>query len=355
MEDNWYSLDWYVHVFSSLKSYEYVHPLFLKLIFVIPVLFIVRWLLKFFLSKSTIEVALFKKEARTQDLTALLLLIPDIFLGLFLTFLLIVLARPQQSNEEVERWSEGIDIMMALDISGSMEGMDLKPNRLESAKETAENFVKGRFQDRIGLVLFAGEAFSKAPLTTDYEMLYEQIKDINFDEISSDGTAIGSALAVAINRMESSKAKSKIIILLSDGDNTAGNIDPLTAAQLAYSFNIKVYTIGIGKKGKVPYKVKQQNFFGQVFETIQQVENNFDETTLKKIAKVTDGQYFRATNNKGLEKIFKTINEYEKTEIKENRYKSVKDHYRPFLLAAIFCFLIWFAFKSTFFTNILED
>lgn len=355
MESNWFNIEWYISELTNLKTYDYVHPIFLNFVYAIPIIFLLRWIIKFFLSKSSIEVALFSKEVKTKKLTALLLLIPDFFLGLCLVFLVIVLARPQKSNDQVEQWSEGIDIMLTLDLSGSMEGMDLKPNRLEAAKKTAKNFVKGRFQDRIGLVLFAGEAFSKSPLTTDYEMLYTQIEDINFKEIQEDGTAIGSALAVSIKRMENSEAKSKVIILLSDGDNTAGNIDPLTAAQLAYSFNIKVYTIGVGSKGEVPYKVKMKTFFGQVVEQIQKIQNSFDESALIKIAEVTGGKYFRATDNKSLKEIFKTIDKYEKTEIKENRYKSVKDHYRPYLFAAIICFLCWLAFKSTFLTNILED
>ncbi len=355
MENNWFNINWYISELANLKTYDYANPIFLEFVYAIPIIFLLRWIIKFFLSKSSIEVALFSQEVKTRKLTAFLLLIPDFFLGLSLVFLFIVLARPQKSNDQVEQWSEGIDIMLTLDLSGSMEGMDLKPNRLEAAKKTAKNFVEGRFQDRIGLVLFAGEAFSKSPLTTDYEMLYDQIKDINFKEIQEDGTAIGSALAVSIKRMENSEAKSKVIILLSDGDNTAGNIDPLTAAQLAYSFNIKVYTIGVGSKGKVPYKVQMRTFFGQVVDQIQHIENNFDESTLKKIAEITGGKYFRATDNKSLKEIFKTIDEYEKTEIKESRYKSVKDHYRPYLFAAIICFLCWLACKSTFLTNILED
>ncbi|MCP4521302.1 MAG: VWA domain-containing protein [Cytophagales bacterium] len=356
MENNWLSLDWYLYELESYKDYDYANPIFLKLILAIPILLILRWLIKFFWTKSGLETSLFtQKSGGSNSWIAFFLLIPDLFLGLCFFFALIALARPQKSNEEVERWSEGIDIMLSIDISGSMDGMDLKPNRLESAKQTAEEFIDGRFQDRIGLVLFAGEAFSKSPLTTDYEMLKEQVRDVNFEEIAKDGTAIGTSLAVSIKRMEQSKAKSKVIILLSDGDNTAGNIDPLTAAQLAYSFNIKVYTIGVGRKGKVPYNVKGRDFFGRVVSQIQYADNSFDETTLKKIASITEGKYFRATNNQSLREIFKTIDQYEKTEIKENRYKSVKDYYLPYLYASILCLLIWLAFKSTFLTNILED
>ena len=160
---------------------------------------------------------------------------------------MVALARPQKNNEKVEQWTEGIDIMIGLDISRSMEIEDFQPNRLEAAKQLALNFINGRIQDRIGLVVFAGDAFSVSPLTTDYDLLRSHIKDLNFEMIESTGTAIGSAMAVMTNRMRESEAKTKVCILLSDGDSNAGNIDPITAAELGAAYGITIYTIVVGK------------------------------------------------------------------------------------------------------------
>lgn len=270
------------------------------------------------------------------------------------------LSGPQKVNEKVETWTEGIDIMIAIDISYSMKGMDLKPNRLESAKRIASQFIDGREGDRIGLIVFRGEAFSKSPITSDYDLLKSHIDGIQFDDIPAQGTAIGSALATSVSRMRELDSKSKVIILLSDGEQTSGNIEPLTAAQLAYSFGIKVYTVGIGKKGKVPYEVEYQrpDFFAGKMVTEKRVEyqeNTFKEKELRLIADKTGGKYFRATNNKSLSLIFESINELEKQEVKEERFKSTKDFYEPYLLLGILFFLLWLASKSTFLTSALHD
>jgi Ca-activated chloride channel family protein len=267
---------------------------------------------------------------------------------MILALIFIALARPQTTNEQVEQWSEGIDIMMVIDISESMQIQDFKPNRLESAKEVALSFVKGRFQDRIGLVVFSGDAYSRSPLTTDYELLNTYIRDINFDLIENRGTAIGSALAVGINRLRESNSKSKVMILLSDGDNTAGNIDPITAAKLAAAYNITIYTIAIGKEGKVPFG---QDFFGRT----RYVENTLDETNLREIAKIGSGNFYRVSDRQALERVFKEIDALEKAEIKETRYKDTTDYYYIYLKWAIVIFLIWLALKTTFVTNLLLD
>jgi len=238
--------------------------------------------------------------------------------------------------------------MLVIDISESMQIEDFKPNRLESAKKVAKEFINGRFQDRIGLVIFSGESYSRCPLTTDYILLNEYVDEISFDLISSRGTAIGSAIAIATNRMRESTSKSKIMILLSDGDNTAGNIDPRTAAQIAKAYGIKIYSIAIGKNGKVPFG---KDYFGRT----RYVENSLDEKNLREIATITSGKFYRASNNSSLEKIFEVIDEFEKSEIKENRYKNTVDYYQYYLLWAIVLFLIYILIKSTFLNNIIKD
>jgi Ca-activated chloride channel family protein len=265
-----------------------------------------------------------------------------------IALILIALARPQKTNEKVEQWTEGIDIMMVIDISESMQIEDFKPNRLEAAKSVAESFIRGRFQDRIGIVIFSGDAYSLSPLTTDYDLLASYIEDIEFNMIESRGTAIGSALAVATNRMRESNAKSKVMILLSDGDNTAGNIDPITAAELADAYDIKIYSIAVGKEGRVPFG---KDFFGQP----NYIENTLDETTLRKIAEIGHGEFYRVSDNRALEQVFSLIDEYEKAEIKETRYKDTTDFYYVYLKWAVALFLLWMLLKSTFVSNILQD
>jgi Ca-activated chloride channel homolog len=252
------------------------------------------------------------------------------------------------STEKVEQWTEGIDIMIALDISQSMQIEDFSPNRLQAAKRVALDFIQGRVQDRIGIVVFSGDAFSLAPLTTDYDLLRSYINEINFEMIENRGTAIGSAMAVVTNRMRESESKSKVCILLSDGDNTAGNIDPITAAELASAYNIKVYTIVVGKEGLVPYG---KDFFGRP----NMIENTVDESTMRKMADIGGGQFFRATDNQALVQVFEKINQYEKAEIKETRFKDTSDYYFVYLQWAICFFLLWLALKSTFVTNVLQD
>jgi Ca-activated chloride channel homolog len=260
----------------------------------------------------------------------------------------LALARPQRVNEQVEQTAEGIDIIIALDVSGSMELDDIPPNRLDAAKDVALNFINGRIQDRIGMVVFAGEAYSLSPLTTDYQLLRENIRSINLKMIQNDGTAIGSALAVAINRMRDSDAHSKVIILISDGENTAGSLDPAMAAQLAYAHNIKLYTIGIGKDGQVVYDVDES---GKPLY----VETKLNETTLREIAGIATGNFFRADSKDALQEIFRTIDQMEKTQVTERRFRDTKDYYQIYLKWAMLLLLCWMVLKNTFITNVLED
>jgi Ca-activated chloride channel family protein len=340
----WYSLDWFSP--STFKALTWENQLFLYFIPAIPVIFILRWLIRYWLNQK-LPVALIKSDLKSSAINVVRF-IPDIFLMLVLALILVALARPQRSNEKVEQWTEGIDIMIALDISQSMQIEDFQPNRLQAAKQVARDFIKGRMQDRIGLIVFSGDAFSLAPLTTDYELLYAYLNDISFDMIESRGTAIGSALGVVTNRMRESESKSKVCILISDGDNTAGNIDPITSAELAAAYNIKIYTIVVGKEGLVPFG---KDYFGRA----QMVENTVDETTMRKIASIGNGEFFRVTDNEALKSVFKRIDQYEKAEIKENRFKDTSDFYFIYLQWAMIFFLIWLALKSSFLTNVLQD
>ncbi len=294
-----------------------------------------------FLKNPVLELSLPKRITRGNPWTYLRL-IPTGFFFLSLICIVIALARPQRSNERVEQFTEGIDILLVMDISESMDLQDFRPNRLEAAKSTAIDFINGRFGDRIGMVIFAGEAYSLAPLTNDYELLTALISDISFDMIETKGTAIGSAIAAGTNRLKESETPSKVMILLSDGESNAGNVDPLFAAQLASAFDIKIYTIAVGKDGMVPYGT---DFFGRP----QMVESYLDETTLREIARIGNGEFYRASDATTLQQIFERIDTLEKAEIQENRYKETADYYRIYLFWAMLFFLIWLALKSSFF------
>ena len=340
--NNWFSLKWF-NIFE-LFNYELENQSILLLILIIPLILLIKYVIN---KNNFIEVSIPSNDLKKYKFS-MLRLIPNTIFLLSLIYIIISLGRPQKSNEKVEKWSEGIDIMLVIDISESMQIEDFKPNRLESAKKVAKEFINGRFQDRIGLVIFSGESYSRCPLTTDYILLNEYVDEISFDLISSRGTAIGSAIAIATNRMRESTSKSKIMILLSDGDNTAGNIDPRTAAQIAKAYGIKIYSIAIGKNGKVPFG---KDYFGRT----RYVENSLDEKNLREIATITSGKFYRASNNSSLEKIFEVIDEFEKSEIKENRYKNTVDYYQYYLLWAIVLFLIYILIKSTFLNNIIKD
>ncbi len=341
---DWFDLNWFLP--ETLRGFEWVNPQFLWAFWLIPIVFLARWGL-FLKIRQKLDVALPRKNLRSS-ISSFLRIIPTILFFLFLSFILISLARPQRTNETVEQWSEGIDIVLILDVSQSMELQDFKPNRLEAAKRVARDFIQGRFQDRVGLVVFSGDAYSLVPLTTDYDLLNQSIDHIELQMIPQQGTAIGSALAVGVNRMKDSYSASKVIILLSDGDNNAGNIDPITAAELASAYHIKIYTIGVGKEGEVPYG---KNFFGAT----QYVTSTLDETTLRKLAELGRGQFFRASNNEALASIFSEIDQLEKADIKENRYKDTKDFYQIYLYWALLCFTLWLISKNTFLANSLED
>jgi Ca-activated chloride channel homolog len=344
LQTAWYSPEWFY--FSTLGSFEWENKLFLYLSFAVPLLFLLRFVGQQYFNQK-LPVAVSKKELKSSPVTGVRF-IPEILLALALVLIFISLARPQRSNEKMEQWSEGIDIMMALDISRSMMISDLEPDRLAAAKQVALDFINGRTQDRIGIVVFSGDAFSLSPLSTDYDLLRSYINDINFDMIQNSGTAIGSAMAVMTNRMRESTASSKVCILLSDGDNNAGNIDPITAAELGSAFGITIYTILVGREGYVPFG---KDFFGRP----QMVENTVDERVMRKMASIGNGEFFRATDTEALQEIFRKIDAYEKAEIKETRYRDKTDFYANYLTWATVFFLLWLLLKSTFITNILQD
>lgn len=252
---------------------------------------------------------------------------------LAILFLVIALARPQSSNSWQTYTSEGIDIVLALDISGSMLARDFTPDRLEAAKEVATKFILERPQDRIGLVVFAGESFTQCPLTTDQAVLVNLLREVKSGMIE-DGTAIGLGLANAVNRLKDSPAKSKVVILLTDGVNNRGAIAPATAAELAKTFGIRVYTIGVGTYGEAPYPV--QTPFGI---QLQNVPVEIDEDVLQQIANLTGGQYFRATDNDKLKQIYQEIDQLEKSKIEVKHFSKKNEQYFIFGLIGM-CLLI---------------
>jgi Ca-activated chloride channel homolog len=246
-----------------------------------------------------------------------------------MALLIVALARPQSSKGEESITTEGLDITLTLDVSGSMMAEDFKPNRLEAAKKVAADFIKGRKNDRIGLVIFAAYSVTQAPLTLDYEVLLGLLDKIQIGVIQEDHTALGMGLANSVNRLKNSSAKSKVIILLTDGMNNAGEIDPLTAANLAKALKIKVYTIGAGTRGTAPVPVMHP-IFGKQYE-LRQVE--IDEDTLKKVAEQTGGKYFRATDEQSLASIYKEIEQLEKSKLDVKQYKDYVELF-PYLVYA---------------------
>ena len=267
--------------------------------------------------------------------------------SLAMVALSIALARPQSSLSWQSSTTEGIDIIIASDISGSMLAEDFKPNRLEAGKDIAINFIKARPDDRIGLVIFSGESFTQCPLTIDHSVLINLFTDIKNGMIT-DGTAIGMGLATAVNRLRGSTAKSRVVILLTDGSNNAGSIPPITAAEIARQFGVRVYTVGLGTNGSAPYPF--QTATGIQYQNIPVV---IDEGTLSKIASITGGKYFRATNNKTLENIYAQIDKLEKAKIDVTQYRKKTEMYMPWALVALLLLSMEFLLKNTLFKGAL--
>lgn len=327
----------------------FVNPEFLYLFLILPILAIGFW---FFRKKENPLVKLpsteiFKNQTSFKKKIRPILLILRL---LAISGLIVALARPQNASETTKKkLTEGIDIVLAIDVSSSMLAKDLKPNRLDALKEVAKQFIIDRVNDRIGLVVYSGESYTKVPVTSDKSIVLESLKQVTFGDIQ-DGTAIGTGLATAVNRLKESTAKSKVVLLMTDGVNNAGFIEPKTAAELAKQYNIKVYTIALGTNGTALSPVAY-NPDGSFHYEMVQVE--IDEFILKEIAKVTNGKYFRANNNKKLEQIYKEIDSLEKSVVEELKFYQFDEKFRKWVLLSIFFLLLEFILRHTFFRSFL--
>lgn len=265
--------------------------------------------------------------------------------------LVLILARPQTHNSWDNKSVEGIDIMMAMDVSGSMLAEDLKPNRIEAAKQVAAEFIAGRPNDNIGLTIFAGEAFTQCPMTTDHASLLNLLHGVRTDlatrGLIEDGTAIGMGLANAVSRLKNSKAKSKVVILLTDGSNNRGDLSPMTAAEIAKSLDIRVYTIGVGTNKVAPYPMVVAGSVQYVNIPVE-----IDSKTLSDIASATDGDFYRATNNKELQNIYKEIDKLEKSKLSVKTYSRKYEAYQPFAIAAVLLLLLEILLRITIFRKL---
>lgn len=310
----------------------FLNPEFLWLFLVLPIA--IAWLF-YKRNQLSATVKMSSLEPFKQNRTFLAKAKPFLYVLriLALSSIIIALARPRSVDvTSKSKTTKGIDIVMAIDVSSSMLANDLKPNRLEALKKVASTFVQDRVNDRIGLVVYAGESYTRTPVTSDKTIILQSLKTIEYDDsIIADGTGIGVGLATAINRIKDSKAKSRIIILLTDGVNNSGTIDPRTASEIAKEYGIKVYTIGIGTNGQAMFPVaKDAN--GKLVFRMMPVE--IDEKLMKEIAKATDAKYFRATSNKKLQAIYDEINKLETTEIQEKKFYKYDEKYKPFVLIA---------------------
>lgn len=310
----------------------FLNPEFLWLFLVLPLA--IGWLF-YKRNQLSATVKMSSLEPFKQNRTFLAKAKPFLYVLriLALSSIIIALARPRSVDvTSKSKTTKGIDIVMAIDVSSSMLANDLKPNRLEALKKVASTFVQDRINDRIGLVVYAGESYTRTPVTSDKTIILQSLKTIEYDDsIIADGTGIGVGLATAINRIKDSKAKSRIIILLTDGVNNSGTIDPRTASEIAKEYGIKVYTIGIGTNGQAMFPVaKDAN--GKLVFRMMPVE--IDEKLMKEIAKATDAKYFRATSNKKLQAIYNEINKLETTEIQEKKFYNYDEKYKPFVLIA---------------------
>jgi len=311
------------------NNIEFANPVYLYLLLVIPFIGLYYWFRQW---KDSADIQVSSTESFEQTSKSIK---QYLFFGMYVMravaigFLIIALARPQSTSSRQDVTIEGIDIVIALDVSGSMLAMDLKPDRLEASKEVASEFISGRENDRFGLVIFSGETFTQAPLTTDHAVIKSLFKDIKSGMIE-DGTAIGDGLATSINRLKDSKAVSKVIILLTDGVNNMGSLDPLSSAEIAQIYGIRIYTIGVGTEGKAPYPV--QTMFGM---QTQYMDVQIDEELLQQVAEMTDGRYFRATSNRKLREIYDEIDKLEKSKIDVTEFKKKKEEFFPWALWAL--------------------
>ena len=321
----------------SFNNPEYLYLLLLLL----PVL--AWYVFKQYQADASLQISDLQRLVKSSEKLSTKLLFHTPFLLRFLaiTLLIIVVARPTLSNSIRNETTEGIDIVLAMDISGTMLAEDLRPNRLEAAKRVATEFIVERPNDNIGLVVFAGESFTQCPLTTDHAVLVNLFSGIKYG-IIEDGTAIGMGLANAVSRIKDSKAKSKVVILLTDGSNNAGEIAPLTAAEIAKTFGVRVYTIGVGTRGMARYPVQTP-----VGIRYQDMPVDIDEDMLRQIANMTGGRYFRATDNENFKAIYTEIDQMEKTKIAVKEYKKKTEIYLPFAVVAFLLLVAELILKNT--------
>jgi Ca-activated chloride channel family protein len=327
-----------------MEKITFLNPEFFWLFLLMPVAaFWLFWKRK--QRTATLKMSSLQGFKGTESLLAKLKPGLDVLRLLALSSLIIALARPRTVDiSNKTKTTKGIDIVVAIDVSGSMLAKDLKPNRMEALKRVASVFVDERPNDRIGLVVYASEAYTKSPVTSDKAIIQEAIRSIKYDNVLQDGTGIGMGLATAVNRLKDSKAKSKVVILLTDGVNNAGFIEPETASDIAQQYGVKVYTIGIGTNGMAesPYAIGPN---GQLLFQMMKVE--IDEQLMKSIANKTGGKYFRATSNDRLEQIYNEINKLETTEIEELKFYDYDEKFRPFVLLAGFLLLLEFILRKT--------
>lgn len=324
---------------------EFANPKYLFLLLLIIPL-IVWYIMKLRRMQATFKLSSVKAfSGKASSWRVMLRHLPFALRLISIILIIIVIARPQSVSSFEKSKTEGIDIVIALDVSGSMRALDFDPNRLEAAKSVAAEFISARENDKIGLVVFSGESFTQCPLTTDRRTLLNLLREVNYGLIE-DGTAIGLGLANSVNRLKDSNAKSKVIILLTDGSNNMGKIAPLTAAELAKSFGIRVYTIGVGTRGMAPFPLNAEGTI------TRNVPVDIDEKALTQIATITDGKYFRATDNTTLKEIYSRIDTMEKYLISVNEVTRRKELYLPFAILALGLIVTELILRRTIFRNI---
>ena len=328
------------------NNIEFANPGFLYLLIIVPLMGLWYWY-KLRTSHPTLQVSSSSSfRGKVRSIKPYFYHLLFVLRILAVALLILALARPQSSLSRKDVSIEGIDIVMALDVSTSMLAQDLKPDRLEAAKAVASEFIKGRPNDRIGLVIFSGETFTQVPLTTDQSIIENMFKDIKSGMIE-DGTAIGDGLATSVNRLKESQAISKVVILITDGVNNRGSVDPLSAAEIAKLYGIRIYTIGVGSMGTAPYPV--QTPYGIQYRNM---EVEIDDELLQEVAEVTEGLYFRATSNRKLEEIYGQIDEMEKSKIDVTEFKKKKEEFLPLAVAAVFLLLMEFLLRNSIFRTI---
>lgn len=333
-----------------MNNITFTHPIYLFLLLVLIPIIYFWWKNK---KNHHIPFTLSSTKGFGDKPTGLAKWLPSLFVMrmVAITALIIGLARPQSVDVSTKvKVTDGVDIVLSTDVSGSMLSKDLKPNRLEALKEVAADFIKARVNDRVGLVVYAAEAYTKSPVTSDKSALLNQLADVKYDQIIQDGTGIGVGLGTAVNRLKDSPAKSRVIILMTDGVNNSGLIDPLMAADIAKEYKIKVYTIGIGTNGmaETPVAINEK---GEI--QFQKMKVEIDEQLMKNIASRTGGKYFRATDKKSLESIYDEINQLEKTKIDETKYVQKTEWFRPLALLALLMLVIEFVLRRTLFKGIV--